>query len=216
MAAVLFDVDGVLLNSCAGYRGVWSRWCELRGVDFEVAWAATHGRRPVETVAEVAAHLDPREEYLLLRDILAASMDAFPAFPGARPLLVSLPSDLWGVVTSGQRATVLARFVLEGLRAPGVFIDGDDVALGKPAPDGYLQAASRLGVPPDACLVVEDAPAGVLAGKAAGMRVIAIASTHSRSDLNPADHHANSLEEATPFIRAWLTGPPLAAASALL
>lgn len=207
MPAVLFDVDGVLLNSCAGYREVWSRWCELRGVDLEVAWAATHGRRPLETIAEVAAHLDPQEEYLALQEFLAASMDAFPAFPAALPLLLSLPSDRWGVVTSGQRVTVLARFVLEGLPTPGVFIDGDDVALGKPAPDGYLQAASRLGVPPDACLVVEDAPAGVLAGKAAGMRVIAIASTHSRSDLNLADHHADSLEDATPFIRAWLNGP---------
>ncbi len=165
MRAVLFDVDGVLLDSYAGYREVWSRWCVLREVDLELAWAATHGRRPVETVAEVAPHLTPEDEYVVLKALLGEVVDLFPAFTGAAPLLHTLPSESWGVVTSGQRHTVLARFKAHGLPEPSVFVDGDDVAEGKPSPEGYLTAARLLGVRPIDCLVVEDAPAGVRAGQ---------------------------------------------------
>lgn len=204
MAAVLFDVDGVLLDSYAGYREVWSRWCAIREVDLELAWAATHGRRPVETVAEVAPHLTPHEEYVLLEQLMEDVGDRFPAFAAAKPLLSSLPASSWAVVTSGQRPTVLARFTGSGLPHPAVFVDGDDVAEGKPSPEGYLLAAARLGVEPLDCLVVEDAPAGVRAGKAAGMSVLAIASTHRPAELAEADHEAASLAQATPTVLAWL------------
>jgi sugar-phosphatase len=147
MRAALFDVDGVLLNSYSGHRQVWSRWCALRDVDLELAWAATHGRRPVETVAEVAPHLVPHDEYLLLQQLLAEVGECFPAFEAAAPLLRALPAHAWGVVTSGQRATVLARFAASGLPQPAVLVDGDDVAEGKPSPEGYRLAAA-LWAPP--------------------------------------------------------------------
>lgn len=204
MRAVLFDVDGVLIDSYDGYREVWSRWCSLRGIDLELAWAATHGRRPVDTVAEVAPHLVPEEEYAVIRGLMADVGDRFPAFPGAAPLLRALPSEAWAVVTSGQRPTVLTRFEEHGLPEPTVFIDSGDVAAGKPSPEGYLKAAALLGVPPAGCLVVEDAPAGVRAGKAAGMTVVAVATTHHLDELADADAAFPSLSQAEPHIRAWL------------
>jgi sugar-phosphatase len=204
MRAVLFDVDGVLLDSYAGYREVWSRWCTARDVDFELAWAATHGRKPVETVAEVAAHLDPEAEYAFLKQLLAAVGERFPAFPTARTLLHALPLGRWGVVTSGERQMVLRRFRLAGILEPRVLVDGQDVSRGKPSPEGYLLAADRLDVEPGACLVVEDAPAGIAAGKAAGMTVLALATTHALTELGCADSHSPSLAGAGEVIRAWL------------
>ena len=210
MRAVLFDVDGVLLDSYAGYREVWSRWCVLRDVEFELAWAATHGRRPVETVAEVAPHLTPEDEYVVLTALLEEVGDLFPAFVGAAPLLHALPSESWGVVTSGQRATVLARFASHGLPRPLVLVDGDDVGEGKPSPEGYLKAAGLLGARPRECLVIEDAPAGVQAGTAAGMTVLAVASTHRPEQLSSADEVVLCLADARARVRDWLDGncPP--------
>lgn len=206
MRAALLDVDGVLLDSYAGYREVWSRWCSLRDVDIELAWAATHGRRRVETVAEVAPHLMPEDEYVLLKQLLAEVGDRFPAFPAAVPLLKALPSNAWGVVTSGQRGTIGARFASSGIPLPAVFVDGDDVALGKPSPEGYLLAASLLGAAPVDCVILEDAPAGVRAGKAAGMTVLAICSTHPPADLVEADRILGTLAEAEPEVQRWLRG----------
>lgn len=207
MRTALFDVDGVLLDSYAGYREVWSRWCALRDINLELAWAATHGRRPGETVAEVAPHLNPEDEYVLLRQLLVEVGDRFPAFEAAGPLLSSLPTNTWGVVTSGQRATVLTRFAASGLPQPAVLVDGQDVKAGKPSPAGYLLGASLLGADPLDCLVLEDAPAGVRAGKAAGMTVLAISSTHAPADLTKADTVAATLAEAAPAIHSWLRGP---------
>lgn len=205
MRAVLFDVDGVLLDSYAGYREVWSRWCVLREVDLELAWAATHGRRPVETIAEVAPHLTPDDEYVVLKRLLEEVGDRFPAFEAAAPLLHKLPLNSWAVVTSGQRPTVLARFAAHGLPQPSVFVDGDDVAEGKPSPEGYLKAAELLGVLPADCLVVEDAPAGVRAGKAAGMTVLAIATTHRANELSDADEVVSSLVQAGSRVGDWIS-----------
>ena len=212
MRAVLFDVDGVLLDSWAGYREVWGRWCALRGVDLELAWAATLGRRPVETVAEVAPYLNPAAEYLVLQQLLADCAAALPAFAAAKPLLDQLPAGAWAVVTSGQRQAVMSRFASAGLPLPAVLVDSDDVTAGKPSPEGFLLAARLLRVDRADCLVVEDAPAGVRAGKAAGMTVLAVASTHDPAELAEADDVRTSLAEATPAVLHWLRpqGTPVA------
>ncbi len=206
MRVALFDVDGVLLDSYAGYREVWARWCSLREVDLELAWAATHGRRPIETVAEVAPHLTPLDEYVVLQQFSAEAGDRFPAFEGAAALVSTLPSDAWAVVTSGQRATVLTRFANSGIPAPMVLVDGDDVAGGKPSPEGYKLAAELLGAAPSDCLVLEDTPAGVRAGRSAGMTVLAVCSTHSWDALTEADVVVSSLTEAVPHVQRWLDG----------
>lgn len=206
MTAVLFDVDGVLVDSYAGYREVWSRWCDLRQVDLQLAWAATHGRRPVETVAEVAPHLVAQDEYVVLQQLLGEVGNRFPVFAAAAPLLSALPPDAWGVVTSGQRSTVLARFRAGSLPCPSVLVDGDDVVHGKPSPEGYLTAAAQIGADPSECLVVEDAPAGIRAGRAAGMTVLAISSTHAPEELSYAHTVVPSLAHAGPHILEWLRG----------
>ena len=203
VGAVLFDVDGVLIDSYSAYRDVWGRWCDARNVDFEVAWAATHGRRPVETIAEVAPHLDSATEYEELQSILSSAAHPFEGYPTAARLLATLPGGSWGVVTSGDRATVLARFSAAGFPLPDVLVDGSDVARGKPAPEGYVLAASQLRAAPASCLVVEDTPAGIAAGKAAGMTVLALATTHDQAQL--ADAHAclPTLRDANAYILEW-------------
>ena len=109
------------------------------------------------------------------------------AYAGVKDLLAQLPRDRWGVATSGTRHTVSIRFPYLGLPEPSVMVTADDVQRGKPAPDPYLLAAKRLGVAPADCLVIEDAPAGVEAAKAAGARVIAVATTNRVEDLGLAD-----------------------------
>ncbi|WP_143087238.1 HAD-IA family hydrolase [Geodermatophilus ruber] len=204
--AVLFDVDGVLVDSYTAYRRVWDRWASLRGLEPDVVWAATHARRPLETVAEVAPLLDPAAEYTLLRKYVAGEGNAFPLYPGAAALLAELPLAEWAIVTSGRSATVCSRLTAGGAPSPMVLVDTEAVTRGKPDPEGYLLAARLLGVDPASCLVVEDAPAGVEAGLAAGMRVLALATTHEAAVLVRAHEVAASLHRAAPLIRNWL-GP---------
>jgi sugar-phosphatase len=203
--AVLFDVDGVLLNSWAAHRRIWRTWTDRRSLDFEVVWAATHGRRIVETLADVAPELDPVVEEQLLREIMLAEGEgAFPAHEGARDLLACLPAGRWGIVTSAKGDNVRERFRAAGLPAPEVLIDNGAVSIGKPSPEGYLAGAAALGAAPQDCLVVEDAPAGITAGISAGMRVLAVATTHTVEQLADAHSWTPSLEEAAPEIRGWL------------
>ncbi|MER5640277.1 HAD-IA family hydrolase [Kitasatospora sp. NPDC002227] len=197
-SAVLFDVDGVLLDSAPAYRAVWDTWSLSRGLDPDVVWPLTYGRRPKDTVRDVAPELDPAVEYAELLRLLGEDRTGFPAFPGAAGLLGSL--DRWAIVTSGRRDAVHERFALAGLPLPEVQVCEHDVALGKPAPDGYLLAAARLGVDPAACLVVEDAPAGVLAGKAAGCTVLALTTGLPAEALPGADHYAPDLTAVTDLL----------------
>ncbi|WP_441249624.1 HAD-IA family hydrolase [Kitasatospora sp. McL0602] len=193
--AVLFDVDGVLLDSAPAYRRVWDAWSLARGLDPEVVWPLTFGRPPEDTVQDVAPQLDPAAEFTELLRLLAAEPTGFPAFAGAAELLSALPRDAWALVTSGDRDAVHERFALAGLPLPAVQVYRHDVALGKPAPDGYLLAAARLGAAPAACLVVEDAPAGVLAGRAAGCTVLGLTTGLAPHQLPGADHYAATLAE---------------------
>lgn len=206
--AVLFDADGVLVDSHAGYANVWERWSHRHGLDPAAVLAATHARRPVDTIAEVAPHLDPVAEHAWLTGLADEAPEAFLVFPDAAPLLAQLPPERWAVVTSGDARSVRARLTAGGLPLPAVLVDGTDVARGKPHPEGYLLAAERLGVEPDDCVVVEDAPAGVRAGRTAGMRVIGLTTSHPAADLvgAGADVAVASLSDATPELLAWVDG----------
>jgi sugar-phosphatase len=201
---ILFDVDGVLLDSAPAHRRIWSEWADEVGLDFELVWAASHGRRISETLADVAPHLEPLREESRIRQIMLAQGDAFPAQPGARTLLTGLPVGRWAVVTSAKAESVRRRFAVAGLPVPKVLIDNEAVSEGKPHPEGYLSGAASLGCSPDDCLVVEDAPAGVAAGKAAGMSVLALGTTHEAGDLRAADWFEPTLSAAAPFIQRWL------------
>lgn len=185
--ALLFDLDGVLVDSTACVERTWRRWATRHQLDAEAVLRAAHGRRTVETVSLVAPHLDRDQEVAALAAAEAEDVAGIAEVHGARALLGTLPTGAWAVVTSGVRVIAESRLRLTGLPLPAVMVSADDVARGKPDPDGYLAAARRLGVRPAECLVVEDAPAGIDAARRAGMRVVALTTTHAVAALSAAD-----------------------------
>ncbi|MGW3789882.1 HAD family hydrolase [Micromonospora arida] len=203
-SAVLFDVDGVLVDSYPAYRRIWSRWATLRHLDPDLVWSHTHGRRPVDTIAVVAPHLDVDAEYRLVREIMAAEGDAFPVYPDAAAALSLLDGYPWGVVTSGRTPTVKQRLRAGGLPDPPVMVDSSQVRRGKPSPEGYLRAAHLLDTPAANCLVIEDAPAGIEAARVAGMTVIAVRTTHPADELTGAHHRVDTLRDTIPLLTDWL------------
>lgn len=204
--AVLLDVDGVLVDSYPAYRRIWSRWATLRHLDPDLVWSHTHGRRAVDTITVVAPHLDADAEYRLVREIMAAEGDAFPVYPHAAAVLSLLDGHRWGVVTSGRTPTVMQRLRAGGLPDPPVLVDSGQVRRGKPDPEGYLRAAHLLDTPAANCLVVEDAPAGIEAGRAAGMTVVAVRTTHPAEELTGAHHRVDTLSDTIPLLADWLNG----------
>jgi mannitol-1-/sugar-/sorbitol-6-phosphatase len=200
---VLFDVDGVLLDGVDTYVAGWREWADGHGIDEQVVVGAMHGRRPEETIREFAPHLDIQTELEALASLLAQA-PPLPAMPGARDLLHSLPIGRWAIVTSSRRWHVQRCFEAAGLPIPAVAVYADDVNEGKPAPEGYQRAAHLLGVNSNKALVVEDSPAGVRSGKAAGCLVVGLTTTHTHDALAGADWVLPDLLAATPTIRAFM------------
>jgi mannitol-1-/sugar-/sorbitol-6-phosphatase len=185
--AILFDLDGTLVDSATRVERLWIDWSRRRGIDTRSLLEIMHGRRADETIRLVAPHLSAQDEYRLLEAEEIADMEDVRPYPSAEELLGSLLPPQWAIVTSGTKRVAEARIRHVNLPKPEVFITADDVKAGKPAPDGYLLAASRLNVKPSECVVIEDAPAGIQAGISAGMRVIAVASTLTSEVLTQAD-----------------------------
>jgi sugar-phosphatase len=186
-AAVLFDLDGVLVDSSAVIKRHWYRWAERHGLDPEETYQAGLGKRTVEQVRMFAPHLDVEAEAHKIDSAEAVDAEGVKEIPGAAILLDRLPADRWGIVTSGTHDTATTRIAAVGLSRPQVFITAEDVVHGKPDPEAYLLGAEGLGASPEKCLVLEDSPSGVAAAKSAGMQVIAVASTHDTEDLRVAD-----------------------------
>lgn len=191
--ALLFDLDGVLADSTASVEHHWRAWAERHGLDPDALLHVVHGRRAIDTIREVAPTLDAEAELAALVAAEAGDTAGVTASPGAAALLPRLPAGAWAVVTSGVRAVALARLHAGGLPLPPLLVPADEIARGKPDPEGYLTAAARLGVAPADCVVFEDAPAGVAAARAAGMRCVALTTTHAASALTNADRIAPSL-----------------------
>jgi mannitol-1-/sugar-/sorbitol-6-phosphatase len=192
--AVLFDLDGVLVDSRASVERQWRRWGRANGIDPERIWPVMHGVRSSEVVAALAPSLDAEAEGEALDLAQARDPEGVVAMPGAGALLDSL--DLpWTIVTSGRRELAQARLGFAGLPVPMTMVCAEDVSEGKPSPEGYLLAAERLGFEGSECVVVEDAPAGVVAGRAAGARVVGVATTHAAEQLGEADRVVASLED---------------------
>lgn len=188
--AVLFDMDGVVIDSGDVYARHWRSWGAQHGLDYDVHIRHVHGGRPpVETIRVVAPDLDAVAEAARFNASLEASPDAdtAAAMPGARELLHALPPDRWTIATSAVRSMASAWLQHAGLPVPRSLVGFEDVERGKPAPDPYLRAAELLGVEPTRCLVVEDAPAGVTAARAAGATVLAVLTTHALEVLTEAD-----------------------------
>lgn len=185
--AILFDLDGTLVESTFFIERLWQDWGLRHGVTPQRMSEVMHGRPAVEIIHIVAPHLSIKDEIYALETDEISRMEGMRTYAGARELLSSLPPRQWAIVTSGSVRVATARLNYANLPRPEVFVTADDVKAGKPAPDAYLLAAERLHVKPADCVVVEDAPAGVRAGKAAGMNVIGIASSHSKEELRQAD-----------------------------
>ena len=178
-AAFLFDMDGTVLDSIAVAERVWGAWALRHGLDVETFLPTIHGVRAEETIRrQNLANLDVALETAAILRAEVADIEGVIPIPGAEAFLRALPVDRWAVVTSAQRELALRRMAAAGLPTPAVLVTAEDVSRGKPAPDGYVLAAERLGVASDACLVFEDAPAGLLAGEAAGADVVVITATH--------------------------------------
>ena len=202
--AALFDADGVLVDSYSAYRRIWTRWSDHQKLDPEIVWAATHARRAVDTIQLVAPHADTDREYDRLRAYMAEEGDAFPLFPAVAVTLNRLHRAQWAIVTSGRAENLRHRLRAGGAAEPKVLVDGSMVSEGKPAPDGYILAATLLGASPRDCLAIEDAPAGVIAAKSAGMRVLAITTTHDALALEAADEILASFAFAADRVHDWI------------
>jgi len=187
--AVLFDLDGVLIDSTECIVRHWKNWADKHNIDIAEIMQVAHGIRTIETIQKVAPQLDAEKE---TREFTACEVaDTNGVFPieGARELVKGLPSDAWAIVTSGSLELATARLKHVKLPIPRTFITADTVSRGKPDPEPYLVGAEHLGIPIDKCVVIEDAPAGVVAGIRAGMSVIGIQKTYDREELlkNGAD-----------------------------
>lgn len=179
--AVLFDMDGTLIDSTPAVDRAWAEWERRWGVRLGVR-ASALGRPARDIVAE---HVPPEQAVAAFLDIErleVADVDGVVRLPGVAALLAALPADRWAIATSCSAPLAAARLGAVGIEPP-VLVTASDTALGKPAPDPYLAAAERLGVDPADCLVVEDAVAGVTAGRAAGCRVLGVLGSATAQEL---------------------------------
>jgi len=186
-SAILFDLDGVLVDSTRAVDREWREWAARKGVDGDAIMAIAHGVRTIEVIRCVAPHLDAEAEADAIENHEAHDQRGVAVMPGAVDLLRSIPGGKWGVVTSGSRLLARNRLQHCGLPVPEVLITSDDVTHGKPHPEPYLKGAAQMGVSPLECLVFEDAPAGIQSARAGGMKVVGIMSTYKADALVGAD-----------------------------
>jgi sugar-phosphatase len=184
--AILFDLDGTLVDSIAAVDRAWSKWALNNGLVPEEILPKIHGRRSIDSIRALTPHLDIEAEDEKLRITEANDTEGIVELTGALSFLSQLEPSEWCIVTSGTSMVAKARMRAVGIVAPHA-IYGEDVNQGKPAPDPYLKAAEDIGVSPADCLVFEDTAAGVRAGHAAGMKVIAVSNSMDRPDLEEAD-----------------------------
>lgn len=186
-SALLFDLDGVLVDSTPSVVRAWSAWARRVGLDPEELIPKVHGRRAIETIRAARPELDAEAELATLIADETTDNDDTEEIPGARALVSALPADAWAIVTSGLREVATARLVAAGIPIPPVMITAESIERGKPDPECYLRGAAALGVDPRDCVVVEDAPIGAAAARAAGMRLVVLTTTHRAEQIGPAD-----------------------------
>ena len=192
-AAILFDLDGVLVASTPAVARQWRLWAREHSISAEEVLRIAHGRRTVEVVRLLAPHLDADAESERIEKREADDVEGVTVVRGALELVSSLSDGRWAVVTSGTRYLATSRLGRHGLPIPKVLVTADDVQNGKPHPEPYLKGAQLLGVAPEKCLVIEDAPAGIQSAHASGMDVIAVSTTYPVSALSAADAIVNDL-----------------------
>ncbi|MBU8821971.1 HAD-IA family hydrolase [Mycolicibacterium goodii] len=172
IAGILFDSDGVLVDSHEAAAVAWNHWARTWAPGFDFHRDAQHGRRLVDVVAELVGDGDTALATRLLTELELELATEVPAVAGAVALLSSSPADRWAVVTSGGREMAAARLRSAGLPTPRVLVSADDVSAGKPEPEPYLAGARLLGLDPRNCAVFEDARLGIMAARAAGAGLV--------------------------------------------
>jgi sugar-phosphatase len=185
-SALLFDLDGVLINSTPAVARVWHRWAVERGFDPEEVVPRAHGRPSLTTVREYLPNADHAAENREVERREMEDLEGVVPLPGALDLLRSIPEDRWTIVTSCTRRLAEVRIKAAGLPLPKKLISSNDITHGKPHPEPFLKGASVLGYPATNCVVFEDVPAGVKSAKAAGAKVVAFTTTVQASVLQEA------------------------------
>jgi sugar-phosphatase len=208
VSAVLFDLDGVLVDSLRVVERAWRRWAGEQAISADDVLAEVHGRTAREVIAMFAPDLDPVEQALQVSRYETQHGGDLAVVPGARECVALAGHGRWAVVTSGIRDIAIARLAAVGLPVPEVMITADDVLAGKPDPEPYRRAAAALAVPAAECVVVEDAPMGVLAAKRAGMTVLAVTTTHTVAALDRADLVFPGMHDVTGWLRTKTGAQP--------
>lgn len=191
-SAFIFDIDGTLLTSIAASERVWSDWAARHGLDVEAFLTTIHGRRAEDTVRAAKPDLDAVAEAAEITRAEIADVDGVVPIAGAAAFLASLPAERWAIVTSAPLALAQRRLAACDLAVNALLITAEDVARGKPEPDGYRLAAERLGFPSKDCLVFEDAEAGIVSAERAGADVLVIRAAHThpmKTDHAAADDY---------------------------
>jgi len=185
-SALLFDLDGVLIDSTPAVTRVWQRWAVEHGFNPAEVVVRAHGRPSIETLADYLPDADLEAENRKVERAETEDVAGVVPLPGALHLLTSVPKDRWIIVTSCTRRLAEVRILAAGLPLPEKMITATDIVRGKPDPEPYLKGAGVLGFPAAECIVLEDVPAGIRSGKAAGAKVIALQTTMPESALREA------------------------------
>jgi len=183
---VLFDLDGVLVDSTPAVARVWAGWAHEHGFNPDEVVKKAHGRPSIATIRELLPHADHAAEDREVERREIADVEGVIPLPGAMEFLKTLPLERWAIVTSCTRALAHVRIAAARLPRPQHLVTSTDVKNGKPDPEPYVKGAQILGVPANECIVIEDAPVGIRAGKAAGARVLALRTTASDAELQQA------------------------------
>jgi sugar-phosphatase len=185
--AILFDMDGVLMDSTPSVERVWRTWAAKHGLDPDRIAPLAHGRRSIETIRAVAPELDAEKENVIVEQMEIDDKEGVTALPGAAELVADLPPDRFAIVTSATRPLAVARLGYAGIPVPRHMITADDVIHGKPSPEPFLKGAALLGFAAEDCLVFEDSPAGIASARSAGMKAIALQTTYPADQLQGAN-----------------------------
>lgn len=202
---LLFDMDGVLIDSTRSDEQAWTQWARHHEIE-DFPLRSTHGRRAVDTLRELRPDLNETEELERLEGFDGIATEAVQLLAGVERLITGLPDGAWTVVTSAPERMMRRRLGRAGLHLPQHVVTADRVTNGKPHPEPYLAGAKLLGFEPAECLVIEDAPAGIRAGKAAGCRVLGVVGSHRSEELMEADWQVASLADVTAEVGAagWM------------
>ena len=192
-SAILFDLDGVLVDSIASVERAWRKFAARHKLDVATVLEAAHGHRSIDTIRLLVPDADAEAENLIVEQDEVDDAESVNATEGAGELLSILPPQRWTIVTSGTRPLATARLRAAALPIPKHLVAADEVVNGKPHPEPYIKGATALGFRPAECVVFEDAPTGIRSARDAGAKVIGVAGTYDPAQLKAAQALAGSL-----------------------